>query len=84
MKTKLMTADELERLCDATIEGAAEMMLEAGAPSEMILDRLLTYAGRQMVRAHGPGEAAQRIRTLADNIEMGTSHARTGEGQQRH
>jgi hypothetical protein len=32
MKTKLVTADELERLCDATVEGAAEMMFEAGAP----------------------------------------------------
>jgi hypothetical protein len=61
--------------CDETIEGAVELMARKGAPIEMILDRLLTYAGAQIVFIEGKEDAIASLHKLAENIEAGAFDA---------
>lgn len=77
--------DDLEEqrkaVCDQLIERAAEMMVEgAGAPIEMMIDRMLTYAAAQACTLQGSPATARTFRRLADNIEAGCFHRITGEG----
>lgn len=66
--------------CDQAIQMAAECMVASGAPIDMILDRLLTYAGAQACSMNGSPATAKVFRVLANNIEAGAFHSITGEG----
>lgn len=71
---------ERKELCDCIVERAAEMMVtEVGAPIEMAVDRLLTYAAAQACTLDGSPRTAETFRRLADNIEAGCFHSVTGE-----
>ena len=58
--------------CDLIIERAGEMMVEEmGAPIEMMIDRMLTFAGAHMCLLDGSQKTAEVFRALATNVENG-------------
>mgnify|MGYP001292022855 CR=1 FL=1 len=65
--------------CDTIVERAAMMMLEAGAPADMVIDRLLTFAGAMAAKINGSPRTARAFRRLAANIDAGVFHSITGE-----
>ncbi|WP_234890364.1 hypothetical protein [Agrobacterium vitis] len=72
--------ERLKAFCDAVITHAAAMMTEdAGAPVEMVLDRILTFAGAQVSKIEGSPRAAAVFREVADQIDAGLFHSVTGE-----
>lgn len=63
---------EISAVCDGIAYRAAKMMIEdAGAPIEMVIDRLLTFAAAHAVSIDGSKHAAEVFRELADRIEAG-------------
>jgi hypothetical protein len=62
---------ERKALCDLTIERAAELMLEAGAPIEMVIDRLSTFTVGRMVATSGKGQTSLVLRGIADRVDAG-------------
>ncbi|WP_234842772.1 hypothetical protein [Sinorhizobium meliloti] len=66
--------------CDAIIERAVvKMVVEAGAPVTLVIDRLLTYAAGQAAIMRGSAVTADHFRRLADNIEGGLFWSLAGE-----
>lgn len=81
MKPRKASPDgERKELCDLIVERAAAAMEETGAPIEMILDRLLTFAGAQAFMRHGKARTAEIFRELAENIENGVFDQLSGQG----
>jgi hypothetical protein len=66
--------------CDKLLELATEtMVIQAGAPVEMVIDRLVTYAAAQICSIEGSKRAAEVFRDVADKIDAGLFHRITGE-----
>ncbi|MDX1247091.1 hypothetical protein GOL91_12165 [Sinorhizobium medicae] len=66
--------------CDAIIERAVvKMVVEAGAPVSLVIDRLLTYAAGQAATLEGSAVTAEHFRRFADQIETGLFWSITGE-----
>lgn len=65
------TDAESRALCDALVEGAAEMMVLEGATFAMVVDRLITYATAQIVSMEGRARAVEVLRGVADQVEHG-------------
>lgn len=81
---RMLAKTDLRAACDLVIERSATMLVEElGAPIEMMLDRMLTYAGAQACVQQGSPTAAKVFRQLADRIEAGIFHVVTGEGDQK-
>ncbi|MDX0210202.1 hypothetical protein GOC35_00600 [Sinorhizobium meliloti] len=63
---------KIQSVCDQVVERAASVMVEElGAPIEMMIDRMLTYAGAQMCALDGTKKTAAIFRQLAANVEGG-------------
>ena len=77
------TTEDVQAACDEAVTAAAHVMLHAGAPVGMILDRLLTYAAAQACALDGSPTTAKNFRTFAEKIDGGLFHTVTGE-QSRH
>lgn len=81
--TNSKTAQDLavaQATCDKLIEITTETMVkEAGAPVEMVIDRLVTYAAAQIASWEGSDRAAAVFRDVADKIDAGLFHKITGE-----
>ncbi len=61
-----------KRFCDLTIERAAALMAsDFGAPPEMAIDRLATYAIVWMVGQGGRAHTAAFLRKVAASVERG-------------
>lgn len=73
--------DNAKAFCNQVIERAVEMMAQAKASMELIVDRLLTYAIAQIVTLHGNARAAEILHEIADNVEAGKFRMVTGEGE---
>ncbi|MDX0261555.1 hypothetical protein GOC60_10200 [Sinorhizobium meliloti] len=88
MSKREINDKNIQSACDLVVERAAEMMVEEiGAPIEMMIDRMMTYAGAQMCVLDGNRKTAAILRKLADNVEGGIFDAVTGEaarGRARH
>ncbi|MDX1070464.1 hypothetical protein GOL32_18100 [Sinorhizobium medicae] len=80
-KPKISSTDKAKQMaCDAIIERAVvKMVVEAGAPVSLVIDRLLTYAAGQAATMRGSAVTAEHFRRLADNIEGGLFRSLTGE-----
>ncbi|WDR00883.1 hypothetical protein PSC71_09160 [Devosia sp. J2-20] len=62
----------VKQMCDLMVERATTMMAnEAGAPVEMIVDRLLTFAIAQMASTYGRQEALNMLRFASDQVKAG-------------
>lgn len=71
----------LKALCDEILFRAVKMMTEdAGAPIEMVLDRIITYSAAQSCKIAGSPRTAEVFRDVADKIDAGLFHRVTGEG----
>lgn len=66
-----MNDDNLRHNCDTGITALARLLMESGAPGEMVLDRMLTFAGAHAVVWTGAPEAARAFRLMAERIEAG-------------
>lgn len=90
MKPKKVTIENerkerMKTLCDEIQHRGAKMMVEeVGAPIEMMLDRVLTFAAAQACLLDGSDRTAAAFREFADKIERGLFHSVTGEGQKGH
>ena len=62
---------DMRRACDEAVVAMARTLAQAGAPTPMILDRMLTYAAAQAVSIDGVENTATVFRQLADTIESG-------------
>lgn len=65
-------ADGARALCDLIVTRAAELMAqEAGAPIEMIMDRMVTFAGAQTVATFGKADAVAMFEQAVASVESG-------------
>jgi len=76
-------AEALKALCDEIQHRAAKLMVENGAPMEMMLDRVLTFAAAQSCNIAGSPRTAAVFREVADKIDAGLFHRVTGENVPR-
>ncbi|QDM19226.1 hypothetical protein [Tardiphaga sp. vice278] len=79
----MTTSEQMKSNCDTMITGIVAELHTAGAPIEMILDRILTFAAAQACTIDGSPKTAKNFRIIANKIEGGLFHKVTGEGQ-RH
>lgn len=76
-----MADKDLTRRCDAIIRNAATEMQAAGLPSEIVMDRMLTYCAANIVSWEGTLGAAATFRLLAARIETGILDHLAGAGR---
>lgn len=73
MPNDTLAESRAKEACDVILYRAATMMVEeVGAPVEMVLDRLLTYAVAQTVASHGKDEALRMLDVARSAIDDGT------------
>ncbi|PND26786.1 hypothetical protein [Sinorhizobium sp. M4_45] len=80
-KPKIPSSEKTTQLaCDTIIARAVvKMVVEAGAPIPLVIDRLLTYAAGQAATMRGSAVTADHLRRFADNIDRGLFWSITGE-----
>ena len=68
-----MTDQELalKRSCEDIIERCAGALLAAGAPPEMVADRMISYAAGLCVQNFGSSSAARALAHAAQRVEIG-------------
>lgn len=67
-----LAADQALRAhCDLIITRAAELMVEQGAPIEMIIDRMTTYATGQCMASFGKEDALKLHRQGLRAVKQG-------------
>ncbi len=84
MPRKVTVESERKERCDLIVERAVALMVEGGAPLEVVIDRLLSYGAAQACLTRGSVATAKVFRQLADNIEDGVFHSLTGESGRQH
>lgn len=58
--------------CDKAITAAARILIDdMGAPLDLVIDRLLTFAAAHMVVTGGKEHAAEAFRDCAETVEAG-------------
>ena len=65
-------AEKQKAACDRALHKAAKTMIGSiSAPPEMMIDRILTFAGAHMVHLTSQEEAAWAFRQCAEAVERG-------------
>lgn len=62
----------VKSICDQLVQRAGQTMVEqAGASTEMMIDRLFTFAIAHACMLAGSADTAKMLRQVADNIDGG-------------
>lgn len=71
--------------CDRAVHKAGQAMVGSiGASTEMMIDRMLTFAAAHMVHISSPEQAAAAFRQCAESVESGVFDHLATKASQKH